>query len=138
MGCNNFWSFIAVTIGIVFGAVIGILFAFIPIPFMGTAIWIAFGLGVLALVALIIEIFIAGVTAPNVSSKCLHKGTGLLLVGAIGTIISSIVALSITLTPTLIAVITIIAIVAFFFALMVVALISVLLCIASRLHGTTV
>ena len=66
MSCNNECGFtacscIGVFISIVFGAIIGILFAFDLITFIVTLAWVAFGFGVLALILLIVGIYFAAV-----------------------------------------------------------------------------
>ncbi|MDP4120390.1 MAG: hypothetical protein Q8876_04945 [Bacillota bacterium] len=116
-----------------FGAIVGILFAFRYIPFIVISTWIAFGLGVLTLIFLVIGVFLGAVTGPNALAKCLCKNTTCLLVGVLGTIISALAALSIVLTPVFISVITLVAIGAFFFSLMILGLIALISCIASKL-----
>lgn len=117
-------------VGIIFGAVIGVLFAFGFIPLIVTAIWIAFGLAVAVL------LYVMGVVLLNCCdsscnglSCCLNKNIGCLLAGSIGTIISALAALAITLDITVISIITLIAIGAFFFAFMIVSLIYFIKCV---------
>jgi len=132
-GCSfNACSCLGIIISVVFGAIVGVLFAFGFIPFIETAAWIALGLGVFSLIVLIAASFLAGITAPNPLSSCLCGNAACLLAGIIGTIIASIIALSIVLDPAFISVIALVAIGALFFALMIVGLISLICCIASR------
>lgn len=139
MSCNNercgfsACSCIGVVISIVFGAIVGILFAFCFIPFIVTAIWIAFGIGVLALILLVLGVFLGAVTAPNALSKCLCRNTTCLLVGIFGTIISAIAALSIWLIPVCIPVIALVTIAAFFFSLLVIGLIAFISCVVCKM-----
>jgi hypothetical protein len=91
---NNFCAIIGIILGIVFGAVVGILFAFDVIQFITTVVWIVFGLGVLILILLILGLFIGAATGHNALSKCLHKYTSCLLTGVLGTIIFSIISLA--------------------------------------------
>ena len=129
----NAFSGLGIVISVMFGAIIAILFAFDFIPGIVTSTWIAFGLGVLSLVILVIGVFLAAVTGPNALSKCLSRNTTCFLIGIIGTIISSLAALSIVLDTTFISVIILVAIGAFFFSLMIIGLIALINCIVCKL-----
>jgi len=138
MNCGNKCGFsacccIGLLISVVFGAVVGVLFAFEYICFIRIAAWIAFGFGVLTLVLLIFGLFSASVNPPSALSRCLCKYTSCLLVGIIGTIITALAALVIVLNPACISVITLVAIGAFFFALMIIALIALIRCIICKM-----
>ena len=115
--------------GIIFGAAIGVLFAFGFIPFIVTATWIAFGLAAAVL------LYIMGVVVLNSCgpcsrlSVCLCRNLNCLLVGALGTIILALAALAITLTITVTSIIILVAIGAFFFAFMITALIYFIECL---------
>lgn len=140
MSCNDKCGFracscIGVLISIVFGALIGVLFAFDYITFISTIVWIVFGLGVLNLLFLIIGVYLAAVTFPDLLKRCCCANAICWLAGIIGTIIAAIVALSIVLDTALLAVIIVIAIMAFFFALMLIGLIAIVQCIVCNLCG---
>ena len=136
MSCNGCslkaCSCIGVILSIIFGAAIGVLFAFRYIPAIVVSAWIAFGLGVLTLILLTIGVFFAGISMPNVLSKCLCLNGTCLLVGSIGTIIMALAALSISLTPAFISIIVLVALGAFFFALMLISLIATISCIICK------
>ncbi|MPN25107.1 hypothetical protein SDC9_172514 [bioreactor metagenome] len=133
-GCKfSACSCLGVVISIIFGAVIGVLFAFDLIPFITTALWIVFGLGVLALIFLLIAVLVGAATGSPALSKCLCSNALCLLVGTIGTIVSSVIALSFVLEATSIFAAAIVAIVAFFLAFMLIGLIAMIACIASEL-----
>ena len=139
MECNNenpisVCSFFSVIISVLAGAIIGVLYALCFIPFITTAVWIAFGLGVLALIFLVAGVFLAAVLQPYALIKCLRGNSTYLLVGIIGTILSALAALSIVLIPFCIPAITLIAIGAFFFTLMIFGLINFIICIVSRIY----
>lgn len=139
MGCHKrCWftgcGFLGVFISIIVGAAVGVLFAFSLIPFITTVVWIAFGLGVLTLIFLITGVFLSATSRSETLIKCTKRNTPCLLAGIFGTIITSIVALSIVLTPALILVITFVAILAFFVSLMFIALIGYILCITCELE----
>jgi len=123
-------SCIGVVISIVFGAAIGVLFSMTLIPAIVTAIWIAFGLAVLALIILTTCVLLGAVSRSHSIRKCVCRNTTCLLVGIFGTIISAIVLLSIALNPAIILIITFVAIGAFFFSLMIIGLIALISCIA--------
>jgi len=122
-------SCLGVVISIVFGAAIGVLFAFRFIPAIVTAIWIAFGLAVLALIILTACVLLGAVSRTRAIRKCCCRNTTCLLVGIFGTIISAIVLLAIVLNPAIILIITFVAIGAFFFSLMIIGLIALISCI---------
>jgi hypothetical protein len=109
---------LAVAVSLIFGAVIGVLFAFDLVANMVVAAWIVFGIGVLAFVLLFAGVFTSSVTMGGLLPKCLRRNIGYLLAGIIGTIISAIVLLAIEIVATdLIA--AFVAITAFFFAFMI-------------------
>jgi len=124
---------IGLIISIVFGVLVAALFASGLIPFITTAVWILFGLAVLFLVFLVSGVYFAALSVAPALQKCICKNALCLLAGTIGTIISAIVALSIELVFTLIAVIVIIGFLAFFFALMILGLIALIRCIVDKL-----
>jgi len=126
-------SCIGLIISIVFAAIIGTLFALNLITSIVVSVWIAFGLGVLGLIILTTGAFLGAVTFPNALTSCLCKNGNCLLAGAIGTIISALIALSFTLSSTGVFAIIIIILLAFFFALMIVALVALLSCIICRM-----
>jgi hypothetical protein len=121
-GCIN------LTISTIFAAAIGILFFFNYIPSIVTAIWISFGLGVLSLILLFVGLLGASANPCRILSRCLCARGGCLLVGSIGTIVSALTALAIVLNPSWILTVILVAIGAFFTAMMLVALFSILMC----------
>lgn len=136
MSCNrNFdaCGSIGILISIVFGALIAVLFNLGLITFLTTAVWIVFGLSVLALVLLVWGAYLSAVSIPGVLRFCISRNGLCLLAATIGTLIASIVALSIVLTPASILITIFIAVFAFFFALMIIALIALLRCIIVNL-----
>lgn len=137
MGCSksscNLCGIVGVLIALAFGALVGVLFAFEFIPNIVTVAWIAFGLSAFALVFLAGSLIIAGVSGRSALSKCLCENTTCLLVGIIGTLIASIAALAIELVTIFASVAALVAIGAFFFAYMIVGLISFFTCISDKL-----
>lgn len=126
-------SCLSIVISIVFGAIVGIAYAYRIIPCILVSVWIAFILGILALILLAVSVFIAAVTAPNALSKCLCGNAACLLAGIFGTIISALIVLSIVLNHTCILAVTLVAIGAFFFSLLVIGLIAYIYCIVCRM-----
>lgn len=120
---------LGVVLSIIFGVVIGLLFSLGFIPFIVTAAWISFGLSVFILGFLLIYVLVAGITKCNALIKCLSNNTTCLLVGIIGTLISSIAALAIVLSTEFISVAVLVGIGAFFFALMLTGLIGFINCV---------
>lgn len=132
MCCNNY-DWLSIIISILFGAIIGILFAFGFIPGIVIATWISFGLAVLTLIFLVTGVFLGAVTRSQILWRCLRAKTEFLLVGIVGTLITSLAALSIILLPS-ISVIILVAIGAFFFALMIIGLIFLIKCIVCSMN----
>ena len=132
MGCDNKFcgvcGSISIVISAILGAIVGVLFAFDLIPFIGTTAWIALGLGVLTLVILVGTVLAANTRECSTLSKCLCSNGASLLAGAVGTIVTTTVALSTVLDSALVAVIILVAIAAFFFALMLIGLTSLISC----------
>lgn len=138
MGCKNNCGFfgcecLGVLISIVFGAVIGILFAFGFIPNIVTAVGIALGTSALFLIFLVAILLLGSTNENSILASCCCKNTYCLLAGIIGTFISSSAALAIVLTNTIPLVIALIAIIAFFFSLLWLGLIGFISCIKCKL-----
>lgn len=121
---------LAVIVGLLFGAIIGVLFALDFIPNIILAVWIVLALGVLALALLFVSALTSGVVMCGVLIKCLRQHTTCLLTGIIGTIISTIILISVVLDPALLLVQIFIAIAAFFFVFMLTELIFFIYCLA--------
>jgi len=120
-------------VSVVVGALVGVLFAFGLIPFITTFVWIAFGLGVLALIFLLAGNFTGATTGPNALTRCLCRITTCLQAGIWGTILTAIVALAFPLVPVVLVADIVVAILAFFFILMVFGLIGLISCISCRI-----
>lgn len=123
---------IGVLISIVVAIIVGVLFALNNIPLITTAAWIAFGLSVLSLIFLILGAFISALTLPNSLSMCLCKHVVGLLVGIIGTLVFTIIALSIVLCPLVISNVIIVALGTLFFTFLLIELISFIVCIICK------
>jgi hypothetical protein len=121
---------IALPVSLLAGILVAILFAFELIPGITTATWIVFGLGVLALIFVLLALVrIDG--RDTVFLKSLKRLLPCLLAGIFGTILSSLAALSIVLTPSAIFSIILVGLVAFFFSLLISSLILLIKCVQS-------
>lgn len=120
-----------IIISVIFAAAVGILYGMGNVPNIETSVWIAFGLGVLTLVFEFVGVDLASINPETSLYKCLYNEINCLLVGSVGTIVSSLVLLSITLTTTIL-VDVLVAIDAFFFAEMVIGWIVLLDCVVHR------
>lgn len=120
---------ITVLVGVVVATIIALLFAFDYIPGIVTALWVVFGFAVLNLIFLVVGQFSASLVRYSILGNCMCCKSAILLVSIIGTIVLSLIALSITLVITEIASIVLIALVAFFATLMVLASIWLLRCV---------
>ena len=119
---------IAFPVSLVVGILVAILFTFGLIPGITTATWIVFGLGVLGLVFVLIAVLLLGCNRCFVLLKCLEKLLPCLLAGIFGTIILSLVALSIVLSIGIFTII-LVGLLAFFFSLLIVSLILLIQCV---------
>lgn len=128
----NACGFIGIIISIILSALVGTLFIFGFIPFIELATWIVFGLAILILFFLVLGAFLAGVTKSDALSKCLCQNGCYLLVGVIGTIISTLILLSSVLSLCILTILPFVVVATFFFSLMIIALIALLSCIISR------
>lgn len=113
---------LAVIAGIIFAVAAGILFSGGGFVGITIALWIAFGLAVLTLLILVYCI----VEASDLRCSALKEylcvlGTPL-LIGILGTLVTSLIALSITLTPAAISSVVLVALTAFFLAFMLIVL----------------
>lgn len=124
---------IEVLIAVVAATVVGLLFGFGLIPNVVTALWIVFGFAVLNLIFLVVGLFGAGIFRSSLLGRCLCCNGTILLVSIIATIILAVVALSISLVEPTIGIIVLIAVGAFFAALMVIEFISLLICLINGL-----
>ncbi len=121
---------IGTVVGIIFGAIVGVLFALGLIPFITTAVWIVFGIAAAVLLYVMGIVLLSSCDSSCNLCCCLKKYLNCLLVGAIGTIISALAALAITLVTTTLLIEILIAIGAFFFAFMLASLILFITCAA--------
>lgn len=138
MGCKESCSFsacgcISVAVSIVFAVIAGVMFSFGNIPNIVTAVWISFGLAVLFLILLVAGCFIAANKKSSLLAPCACSSGGCLLAGIIGTIVTALTALSITLNIEAISIIVLISLGAFFTALMIIAATVFIICIINEL-----
>ena len=124
---------IEVLVAVVAATVVGLLFGFGLIPNIVTALWVMFGFAVLNLIFLVVGLYGASLVRRSLLGRCLCCNGTILLVSIIATIILAIVALSISLVAPTIGVIVLIAVAAFFAALMAIEFISLLVCLINGL-----
>ncbi len=126
MCCNrDYGCVLATVISIFLGVIIGVLFFFALIPTIIPAIWIAFGLSILTLIGLV-TLSSADIERGN---QCMCIYGKCLLAGIFGSLITSIIALVITLTVGAVFGAIVIAIWGFFFTLLLIALIMLVKCL---------
>ena len=129
MGCYKQCSaclLIGITLSIIFGVIVGILFFFGYVPLIETAVWIAFGIAAFALAILLISAIFSN---RDKVYKCLRANAGALLTGIIGTLITAIAALSIILTPGSVLIAILIGLGAIFLGVTLTALVCLILCL---------
>ena len=122
-------GFLPILYSVVFAAAIGVLFSLGLIPFIEIATWITLCLSVILLVLLLIFLYNNAGYSCSITSWCLRRSKRHLLAGIIGSLIASIAALSIVLTPIFLSVVILVAIGAFFFMLMITGIINFTRCL---------
>lgn len=116
-------------LGIIFGIVIAVLFSFGYFSFIFPGLWIAFSVAAATLVYIMILAPTSACEGCTQLFECLRKNLSCLLVGALGTIIFVIAALTTTLLIESTASIILIGIVGFFFVFLLSSIISFFKCL---------
>lgn len=116
--CILIWA-----VALILGIIVGVFSFTTAIPGIITALWIAFGTGTFA-VALVALLAIA-----TKIRKCLCRNGRCLIISAIGTIITTIIALSITITTASVLISILIAVATFFLASTIFNILKLLLCL---------
>lgn len=118
-------------LGLVISAILGVIVGFLvyttEIVGITTAIWIAFGLAVGAVVLLAI----LSVVTRGKTERCICNNGTCLAIGAVGTIITTIIALAITVTTGVIGIAVLIGLVVLFLGLTIFGLLSLVLCLVN-------
>ncbi|MBR2744242.1 MAG: hypothetical protein IKE01_02960 [Clostridia bacterium] len=126
-------EFIGVILSLVAGVAVGILFAFGFIPIALNFITIALVFSVVTIGILIFSLFTANVVkGNNAFYKCACKYAKLLLAGSIGTFLSTTISAIIGVTVFTIPATIFVALAAFFFVMMITALICLISCIIDK------
>lgn len=113
---------------IIGGIAAGVLFYLGYITAIAVGIWIAFGIAAFSLIFILSSSFLSSCNEACARfAHCLRKNLKCMLIGIIGTIIFSIVALSISLTTTAVPTI-IVGLLVLFFILLLSSLVSFLKC----------
>ena len=119
---------LAIIIAIVLSFVVGILFFVDLIP----AIFLLLGTGLIFAVGIILTLVAVAAFGKDNISCCVCKFGICLLIGAIGTIITSIIALLIDVFAGSIIIAILIGIFVFFFVLMIISFIKFILCLICK------
>lgn len=119
---------ISAFISIILGFIVGIVSFNVVIPGIVAALWIAFGIGVGALLLVILlAAFVKGR-----EEWCICENGTCIAVGAIGTIISTIIGLSITITTGVVAIAVLLGITTFFLAFTLFGLLQLAICLSKK------
>lgn len=130
--CGNGCTASGIILGIIVGVIVAVLFSLGFTPLIVTGIWIAFAIAGASLIFLLAAFsFASGQRNPRLI-YCLKKKFSCLIFGTIGTILTSIAALSIVLEIAVISMVILIGALAFFFMFLIVALVSLLKCLAAE------
>ncbi len=128
---RNSYTFDGNTIGVIlsilFGVAAGFLFFNGLLPTVTTGVIVA---GIVAAIALILFWVSVISRKPYTDNDCVCENFGLLLTGILGTFVTTIIILTVTLVVTSPIFAILVGLAAFFFALIIVGIISYLSCIA--------
>jgi len=108
--------------------IVGVLFYFNYIQNIVASVWIAFGLGVLNMIFLVIMVLFASLNERSTLSKCLYKKGTCYLAGIIGTIVFTLISLSMDFDFYLISKVIFVGSAAFFLAFMIIQFILLMRC----------
>ena len=116
-------------VGIIVGVIIGIMFALGYTPLIVTGIWIAFSLASFVLLYILGTLFLGSCSGScGIIMGCIRRNLGCLLTGSIGTILTSLAALSIVLDIAVNSIVLLVGLGAFFFTFLIVGIISFIKC----------
>ncbi|MBR2734888.1 MAG: hypothetical protein IKE05_01690 [Clostridia bacterium] len=131
--CRNGCGVVGTILGIIIGIIIAIFFSLGFTPLILTGVWIAFALGAAVLTYVIITGLInSSNDIRSDSGSCFCRYAKCLLFGSVGTVLSALAALSITLDIAVTAIVVLIGIGVFFFVFMISALISYIKCLIRK------
>lgn len=128
MNRKNCGCLITLFIGIILGIIVGYNAYLTLIPGIVAALWIAFGIGIGALVLLAIMAQIAC----GKKEKCICKNGNCIAIPAVGTIITSIIGLSITITAEAIGTAVLIGLVTLFLTMTILNILKLVLCLINE------
>lgn len=120
---------LSVLAAVVVATIIALLFAFDAIGSIVTVLWILFGFAVLMLIFFVVALFSSSLTWRSILGCCLCCNGAVMLAAIIGTIVVTLIALSITLVVTDIFSIVLVALAAFFATLLLIEFVRLLNCL---------
>lgn len=113
---NRIIKIVGIVLGVLLGITVGFLYFFNLLPTFATTIFFIFGISILVLILYFISIYIT--EKPNCDQRrILLKNSGYILFSILGTIISTLIAISIVFAPAIIFSAILAAIITFFFIL---------------------
>lgn len=128
--CKCGCGLIGAILGIVAGIIVAILFSLGLTPLILNGIWIAFGIGGLALLyIMILALFDGCNNGCQILEKCLIRNLKCLLIGIFGTILTTLILTVISLEITSLIVSIIVGLATFFLVFLVSSIISLLKCL---------
>ncbi len=120
-------------LGIILGVIVGVLFALGLTPLILSGIWVAFSIGIASLAFVLILAAFTGCSDSCCSvEKCLIKKLKCLLIGILGTILTTLALVSISLEISSIVVTIIVALATFFLIFLISSIVSFLKCLLYR------
>ncbi len=122
---RNFGCVIAILIGVVLGIIVGAISFLLTIPGIVLALWISLSIGLGSLVIL----SIAALFNQTQNDRCLYNNGTCLTVAALGTIVTSLIGLTITISPAVILVSILLGLVTLFLTVTLISWVRLILCL---------
>lgn len=128
---NSYNSILGLVVSVIIGIGLSVLFTFSLIPNVIFALWIAFGLSVLSLIALLVLIPMVGFNNFSSLKKCVCANGRSLIIATLGTFITTLIALSLSLVVNT-ALIIIFFLIGTFFAFLLISIAQFLWCLINK------
>lgn len=125
---NNDGVLITILIGIIFGIIVGYNAFLTLIPGIVSVLWAALAIGIVTLIILLL----IAVLARERKERCINKNAIYIALSAVGTIITAIIGLAITITAESIGIAILIALGTLFLIVTILNLLRLIICLTSE------
>lgn len=131
-GCSCGCGAIGTVLGIISGVIVAVLFSLGLTPLIIAGIWVAFGIAALTLIYIIALAVRDACNNCCTLKKCLSGDLKCLLAGTFGTILATLILVSVSLEISSIIVTIIVGIATFFLIFLIASLISFIKCLVNK------